>query len=139
MPWSSGLQWSPAVISDREKKSVTYRCLADGAALTPAVREVPATPAASEPADAGRTAAPAPSAPTAPATTQVTATTATSGRLPRRINDVIRSLKARTGPRPQLIICTSMANSYFTVGDPSKNACSWCLAATGGAGLITLC
>src|SRR5262252_5726310 len=90
MPWSSGRQPSPAVISDREKKSVAYRCRADGPAVTPPVRGVPANPAVPKPADAGRTAAPAPSAPIVPAATQVAAATASRGRRPWRINDVIQ-------------------------------------------------
>src|SRR6516164_1761734 len=103
MPWSSGRQPSPAVISDREKRSVAYRCRADGPAVTLPVRGVPANPAVPEPAGAGRTAAPAPSAPIVPATTQVAAATANSGRRPRSIKGVIHfpTESLWRGPEPK--------------------------------------
>jgi hypothetical protein len=92
MLWLSGKHLSPAVISDREKNSVAYRCLAAVAAARAGVRGVSVTPAAAKPADAGRGAAPAPSAPIVPAATQVATARANTGRLTRCIRDVISFL-----------------------------------------------
>ena len=106
MPESSGVQASPAVTSEREKNSVTYRWPA--AAAAPALRAAPrawvapVSAAAPEPAEAGRTAAPAPSAPIVLAARPMAAASANNGRRPCRSKDVIVSpLSDRYGPKPE--------------------------------------